>query len=78
MRSNRLLGWLLAVLGVVVAALALMGPLVLDVIHYRTSETTLNQISGGDAAALVLVAPVCTIRVGSLGSVARVLVRSSR
>lgn len=57
MRANRWLGAGLIVLGVAVAACVLLGPLVFEVIRYRTSPTTLNQIIGTDAAALLLVAP---------------------
>jgi hypothetical protein len=52
-------GWLLIALGVIVAAVTLLGPLMTGVIRYRTSATTLNQIVGGDVAALLLVAPAC-------------------
>ena len=37
----------------------LLGPFVLDVIHFRTSASGLNQIRGGDLAALIVVAPTC-------------------
>jgi hypothetical protein len=59
MRAQRLVGWLLIALGGIVASVALLGPLVAGVIRYRTSATTLNQIIGGDVAALALVAPAC-------------------
>lgn len=59
MRARRLTGSLLVVLGVVVAAVAVLGPLMTGAIRYRTSATTLNQIVGGDVAALLLVAPAC-------------------
>jgi hypothetical protein len=36
-----------------------LGPLVFDAIHFRTSVSGLNQIRGGDLAALLLVAPSC-------------------
>lgn len=65
MRTTRWLGGGLILLGLAVATCALLGPLVTDVIRYRTSHTTLNQISGGDAAALFVVAPV-SIAVGLL------------
>jgi hypothetical protein len=65
MRPGRWLAAGLILLGAVVAATALLGPFVTDVIHYRTSDTTLNQIVGGDAAALVIVAPF-TVAVGVL------------
>ena len=55
---NRLLGAGLMLLGTAVAAVAVLGPLVSGVLRYRTSPTSLNQIIGGDAAALAVVAPV--------------------
>jgi len=59
MRTNRLLGAGLVSLGGLVVVYAVLGPLVLDVIHFRTSVSGLNQIRGGDLAALVVVVPVC-------------------
>ncbi|HEY0001785.1 MAG TPA: hypothetical protein VGB74_15115 [Actinoplanes sp.] len=58
-------GAALIALGSAVAAVAILGPLVLEVIHYRISATSLNQIIGGDAAALTVVAPI-TVAVGVL------------
>jgi hypothetical protein len=55
----------LVALGAIVGTTALLGPWGLDVIHYRTSPTTLNQVIGGDAAAFLVVAPV-TVAVGIL------------
>lgn len=55
---NTLLGAGLIGLGAGVAVCALLGPFVLDVIAYRTSDTSLHQIVGSDAASLLLVAPV--------------------
>jgi hypothetical protein len=63
--ESRLLGAGLVVLGAAVAAVATLGPLVLDVLHYRISPTSLNQIVGGDAAALTVVAPIA-VAVGVL------------
>jgi hypothetical protein len=56
--GDRLLGIGLVLLGAAVAAVAVFGPLVFDLLRYRTSATSMNQILGGDAAALVVVAPV--------------------
>ena len=53
-----LLGAGLLVLGAAVGAVAVLGPLVLDVLRYRTAATGVNQIVGGDAAALAVVVPV--------------------
>jgi hypothetical protein len=61
MRANRVLGFGLFALGSVIAASALLGPFVTGVIRYHTSDTTLNQVVGGDAAALLLIAPACLV-----------------
>jgi hypothetical protein len=65
MRSYHLLGAGLFALGALVVGYAVLGPLVLDVIHFRTSASGLNQVRGGDLAALVVVAPICVV-VGGL------------
>jgi hypothetical protein len=59
MTPNRALSGGLACLGGLIVLYAILGPLVLDVIHFRTSDSGLNQIRGGDLAALVVVAPGC-------------------
>src|SRR5664279_561130 len=59
MRTNRMLGGSLASLGALIIVYAVLGPLVLDLIHFRTSASGLNQIRGGDLAALIVVAPTC-------------------
>lgn len=59
--GEQTMGWLavgLVLLGLGAAAVALLGPLVADVIRYHVSEGAMNQIVGGDVAGLVLVAPV--------------------
>lgn len=61
MRTHRWLGIGLVLLGTVIAATALLGPLVADVIRYHTSETTVNQLIGADATALVVIAPFCIL-----------------
>lgn len=56
--------WLVAALlglSAGVATAAVLGPLWAEVIRYRTSPTTLNQVAGGDLAALALVAPVALL-----------------
>jgi hypothetical protein len=63
--DTRPLGAGLVILGGALAAVAVLGPLVLNVLRYRTSPTTMNQIMGGDAAALAVVVPV-TVAVGVL------------
>ena len=45
--TNRVLAGGLALLGILIVGYALLGPLVLDVIHFRTSTAGLNQIRGG-------------------------------
>lgn len=59
MRSNRLLGVWLFLLGGFIIVYAVLGPLVLNLIHFRTSVSGLDQVRGGDLAALVIVVPVC-------------------
>lgn len=60
-RHRRLLGAGLILLGGAVAGAAVLGPLALGVLRYRTSPTTLNQIVGGDAAMLAVVAPLAVL-----------------
>lgn len=62
---DRLLGMGLVLLGAAVAVVAVLGPLVFDVLRYHTSATSMNQIIGGDAAVLMVVAPV-SVAVGVL------------
>ncbi|PKQ18071.1 MAG: hypothetical protein CVT68_05260 [Actinobacteria bacterium HGW-Actinobacteria-8] len=56
--TDRWLAAALAVLGAGVALVAILGPLLTDVIGYHVSDGAANQIAGGDFAGLVLVAPV--------------------
>lgn len=49
------------ILGLGVATSALLGPLMFGVIQYHASSGAINQVTGGDAAALFLVAPVSII-----------------
>lgn len=56
--DRRLAGGFVA-LGVLITAYVVMGPLVLGVIDFRTSASGLNQIRGGDLAALLIVVPSC-------------------
>jgi hypothetical protein len=51
----------LTVLAALLAAAALIGPLVLGAVVYRTSPTTLNQLLGSDAAVLAVVAPLSAL-----------------
>jgi hypothetical protein len=57
--SDRGLATLLFAQGALVAATATVGPLGLDLLHYRTSASGLDQIRGSDVAALILVTPYC-------------------
>jgi hypothetical protein len=59
MRAHRRLGAGLFVLAALIATTSLLGPFGFGVIRYHTSETTLNQVIGGDAAALLIIAPTC-------------------
>jgi hypothetical protein len=57
-RRRTLLAAAVAALGAGIALISLLGPLVLGLLRYRTSPTTLNQLLGSDAAALFVVAPL--------------------
>ena len=60
-RSRSRRTWLalgLFVLGFGAAAVSLLGPLAGDAIRYHASQGAVNQIIGGDVAALALMAPV--------------------
>lgn len=57
-RSSRFVALGLTVLGLGVALVAVLGPLVTELVEYHVSDGAAIQIAGGDAAALVLVAPV--------------------
>ena len=65
MRANRLLSAGLFTLAALIVGYAVLGPLILDVIHFRTSASGLSQVRGGDLAAIVIVVPVC-VAVGVL------------
>jgi hypothetical protein len=62
---DRPLGLLLAAQGSLLVAGAVVGPLVLDVLHHRTSASGLTQVAGTDLVGLVLVAPL-SVWVGRL------------
>lgn len=49
------------VCGFVLALVAVLGPLVLGTIHYRTSQSGTWQVEGGDLVNLVLIAPILLI-----------------
>jgi hypothetical protein len=57
--GDRPLAGLLVAQGALVGVSAALGPLLLDVLHYRTSASGLDQIRGSDLAALGVVAPLC-------------------
>jgi hypothetical protein len=57
-RGRLLLAGVLALLALGMAMSAVLGPLVLGLLCYRTSPTTLNQLEGSDAAVLLVVVPV--------------------
>jgi hypothetical protein len=60
-RAARPLPLLLVLLAAVMTSASVLGPLVLGAMTYRTSPTTLNQLRGSDAAALLVVAPVSVV-----------------
>jgi len=55
---ERVVAGTLAALALGMATASVLGPLVLGLMRYRTSPTTLNQLLGSDAAALLVVAPL--------------------
>jgi hypothetical protein len=57
-RTHRRLAVWTGVMALGLAANAVLGPFVLDVIHYRVSDDMLNQVIGGDAAMLLVAVPV--------------------
>jgi hypothetical protein len=59
--TSRALSAVLVALALGMASASLLGPLVLGWMRYRTSPTTLNQLEGGDLAALVFVAPLTLV-----------------
>ena len=58
---TRSLSVVLALLGVGMGSAALLGPLALEVMQYRTSPTTLNQLLGVDATILFVLAPLTLV-----------------
>lgn len=63
--TSRRLGIEIYALGALIGLYALLGPLAFDVIHFRTSASGLDQVRGGDLAALLVVVPVC-VAIGRL------------
>jgi len=59
--ANRQLGLTLVALAVGMAAVSVLGPLVLELMVYRTSKTSLNQLLGSDAASLFVIAPLTLV-----------------
>ncbi|HYN97636.1 MAG TPA: hypothetical protein VES42_27675 [Pilimelia sp.] len=60
-RRCTLLAAAVAALGAGIALTSVLGPLVLGLLRYRTSPTTLNQLLGSDAAALFVIAPLTVV-----------------
>jgi hypothetical protein len=61
-RTERIvLAALCALLGLGMATASLLGPVGLDRMVYRTSPTTLNQLTGSDLAALLVAAPLAVL-----------------
>ena len=59
--ASPLLCTTLIALAVAMAAVSVLGPLVLDMMRYRTSKTSLNQLLGSDAASLFILAPLALV-----------------
>lgn len=64
MSLTRLAGYALILQGLGLAGAALLGPLVLDVIAFRVSETMENQVVGGDVASLLIAGPLAIVAGG--------------
>lgn len=64
-RPDRSLALGLFSLGALIFVYVVLGPLVLGVIRFRTSTSGLDQVRGGDLAALCIVLPAC-LAVGRL------------
>lgn len=60
-RRRMLLATAVTALGAGIALTSVLGPLVLGLMRYRTSPTTLNQLLGSDAAALFVIAPLAVV-----------------
>jgi hypothetical protein len=60
-KRHQLLALMLVMLALGMALASILGPLVLGLMTYRTSPTTLNQLEGSDAAALFVVAPLTLV-----------------
>nr|MDQ6905920.1 hypothetical protein [Chloroflexota bacterium] len=63
--EKRLVGMGLITLGAGIAANALLGPLALRVLHFHNSASGINQLIGGEAVSLVVVAPL-SVAAGAL------------
>lgn len=59
--TRRALVLVLVALGLAMAAASLMGPLGFGLMEYRTSDTTVNQLLGSDAASLFVVFPAAIL-----------------
>jgi hypothetical protein len=61
-RSERLvLAAVLVLMALAIATASLLGPVGNDLLRYRTSPTTLNQLVGSDLAALLVAAPLALV-----------------
>jgi hypothetical protein len=61
MKVDRMLAAGFAGLGALILVYVTIGPLLLGALHFRTSTSGLNQVRGGDLAALLVVAPSCFV-----------------
>lgn len=48
-------------MGVLIAVSAVLGPLVLAIVRFRTSQTAVNQLVGGEVISLLVVAPLAIV-----------------
>jgi hypothetical protein len=56
-----LTGAALIVLGVLIAVSAVLGPLVMGIVRFHTSESAVAQLVGGEVISLILVAPMAIV-----------------
>ena len=56
-----LLGFTSVICGITIVVLAILGPLFLNIIKYKTSQSGIWQVLGQDLANLLLLAPICIV-----------------
>ncbi|QEE17528.1 hypothetical protein DSAG12_03365 [Promethearchaeum syntrophicum] len=59
--DRSLLGITSIICGIIIVVLAILGPLFLNIINYKTSQSGIWQVLGQDLANLILLAPICIV-----------------